>query len=267
MIGTRDRWEGRLTTRARMRRSARRTVIAVAVLGSLVIAPGAGAATTFTVTDPTDAALASPTETTCVSTDSGNCTLRAAIQAADNISGASANGGSAAVTIALPAGTYKPTVPASSGAGGNDDPATGDLDIDKLNGAPRSLASNGPVDTGGYAVLNTPPTGTLIPVTGKWAAQPSPSAHASAAAAAQTVARPVTVGAAKGRLKRGTHARVKLSLGPAGRRLLAKRHTLTVTIITRDSGGIPIAARTVVLHAHTSHKEKHRPPARRKHSH
>jgi hypothetical protein len=127
----------------------------------------------------------------------------------------------------------------------------------------RSLASNGPVDVGGHAALTTPPTGTLIPVTGKWPAQPSTSANASVAAA-HTVARPVTVGAAKGKLKRGAHRRVKLTLNAAGRRLLAKRRTLTVTIITRNSGGIPIAVRTVVLHAHKSHKKKHRPPARRK---
>ncbi len=89
---------------------------AVAVLGALAIAPAASAAT-FKVNDPTDAALTTPSGTTCASTHGGTCTLRAAVQAADNTGGVS--------TITLPGGDYKLTIPST----GTDDPSTGDLDI------------------------------------------------------------------------------------------------------------------------------------------
>jgi CSLREA domain-containing protein len=74
-------------------------------------------AASFTVNSTADAALSNPASTSCVSTHGGDCTLRAAVQAADNSGGAS--------TITVPAGTYKLTV-ASTAA---DDPSNGDLDI------------------------------------------------------------------------------------------------------------------------------------------
>jgi uncharacterized repeat protein (TIGR01451 family) len=92
----------------------------------LLAASSASASTTFTVNDTADAALASSTGTTCVSTDSGRCTLRGAIQAADNVGGS--------VGITLPAGTYTLAIPATTGSQ-TDDPSKGDLDIDQLNGA------------------------------------------------------------------------------------------------------------------------------------
>ena len=93
-------------------------LVAVVVLGALAMASAASAAS-FTVNDPSDAPLASSTGTSCVSTDSGGtCTLRAAVQAADNTGGAS--------TITLPANTYKLTIPST----GTDNAANGDLDVD-----------------------------------------------------------------------------------------------------------------------------------------
>ncbi|HWF25685.1 MAG TPA: choice-of-anchor Q domain-containing protein [Solirubrobacteraceae bacterium] len=87
-------------------------------------------ATTFTVNDAADAPLASSANTACASTDSGGtCTLRAAVQAADNTGGSN--------TITLGAGTFKLTIPATS-AGGTSDPTAGDLDV--LTG---SLTING----------------------------------------------------------------------------------------------------------------------------
>jgi uncharacterized repeat protein (TIGR01451 family) len=92
----------------------------------MMAASSASASTTFTVNDTADAALATSTGKTCVSTDSSKCTLRAAIQAADNLGGA--------VTITLPAGNYTLAIPATTGSQ-TDDPSKGDLDIDQLNGA------------------------------------------------------------------------------------------------------------------------------------
>jgi CSLREA domain-containing protein len=82
----------------------------------LCAAGTAVASPTFTVTSQTDAALATPSSALC-ETSAHTCTLRAAIQAADNRGGAS--------TIALPAGYYRLTI-ASSGA---NEPSNGDLDI------------------------------------------------------------------------------------------------------------------------------------------
>jgi uncharacterized repeat protein (TIGR01451 family) len=101
-----------------------RWFVGVLVAGCLWVAPAAAAAT-FTVNDTGDAPLGLATWTTCVSTSS-SCTLRAAVQAADNSGGPS--------SIMLPAGTFKLTI-APSTAGGSDDPAHGDLDIDQLNEA------------------------------------------------------------------------------------------------------------------------------------
>jgi uncharacterized repeat protein (TIGR01451 family)/CSLREA domain-containing protein len=93
-------------------------IAALTLAGGLVAASSATAGTNYTVTSTTDAPLSNPSGTTCVSTATGGaCTLRAAIQAADNAGGAS--------TITLPAGTYTLTI-ASTGA---DNPANGDLDV------------------------------------------------------------------------------------------------------------------------------------------
>ncbi len=88
----------------------------VGVVVSLVCVSGASAAS-FTVGDTTDAGLGNPNGTACVSSDGGGCTLRAAVQAADNTGGTN--------TITLPAGTYKLTIPSSA----PNDPAHGDLDV------------------------------------------------------------------------------------------------------------------------------------------
>jgi hypothetical protein len=94
-------------------------LLAVGVPG-LLIAASAASAASFTVNDANDAALANPAGTACVSTDGGGCTLRAAVQAADNAGGAS--------TITVPSGDFKLTIAATAG-GGADDPSTGDLDV------------------------------------------------------------------------------------------------------------------------------------------
>jgi uncharacterized repeat protein (TIGR01451 family) len=100
------------------------SLVAVFVVIGACLAPAASATTTFAVADTADAALTSSTGTSCASTDGGKCTLRAAIQAADNLGGD--------VTITLPAGTFPITIAPSASA---DDPSTGDFDIDKLNSA------------------------------------------------------------------------------------------------------------------------------------
>ncbi len=97
---------------------SRRLVLlsALVTTGGLVTAAVSSAAS-FTVNDSTDAPLTNSAGTSCASTDAGNCTLRAAVQAADNTGGAS--------TITLPAGDYKLTIPSTAAA----DPSTGDLDV------------------------------------------------------------------------------------------------------------------------------------------
>jgi uncharacterized repeat protein (TIGR01451 family) len=89
-------------------------VLAAASLGVLSFATAASAAT-FTVNATTDAALSSSSSTTCPTA----CSLREAVQAADNLGGAN--------TINLPAGDYKLTIP--NGAAALDAPATGDFDV------------------------------------------------------------------------------------------------------------------------------------------
>ena len=96
----------------------RRGLLLLAVASTVLAAAPAASAASFTVNDFADAPLASASGTSCTSTDSGQCTLRAAVQAADNLGGPS--------TITLAAGTYTLSVPP---AGGTNDPATGDLDI------------------------------------------------------------------------------------------------------------------------------------------
>jgi predicted outer membrane repeat protein len=87
-------------------------------LGGLAFAGAASAApAAYEVNDTTDAALNNSAGTACVSTHGGSCTLRAAVQAADNTGGVS--------TITLPAGDFKLEVPST----GEGEPANGDLDI------------------------------------------------------------------------------------------------------------------------------------------
>jgi predicted outer membrane repeat protein len=115
---------------ARRSRRDMAVLVTVALMGMLALAQSAQSAqaANFTVSDGNDAPLASSTGTTCVSTEpAGGCTLRAAIQAADNLGGAS--------TITLQPGAYSLSVPAASGASPTDDPASGDLDIEETNGA------------------------------------------------------------------------------------------------------------------------------------
>jgi CSLREA domain-containing protein len=105
----------------------------VAVTLGVLGAGGVASAATFTVNDTTDAPLATPTATSCVSSHGGSCTLRAAVQAADNGGGAS--------TITVPAGNYRITIPPS----GSDDPSNGDLDIN--NGASLTVTGAGAAST------------------------------------------------------------------------------------------------------------------------
>jgi uncharacterized repeat protein (TIGR01451 family) len=98
-------------------------LVALAVPGVLLAVPASSLAlppAAFTVNDATDAPLATPGGLACVSTDGGGCTLRAAVQAADNIGGPG--------TITILGGDFKLTIAATAG-GGPDDPSTGDLDV------------------------------------------------------------------------------------------------------------------------------------------
>ncbi len=96
----------------------RRLVVSVPL--AFLALTGAASAATFTVNDPTDSPLANPAGTTCVSAHGETCTLRAAVQAADNAGGSS--------TITLPTGDYELTVE-NPKASSEDEPATGDLDV------------------------------------------------------------------------------------------------------------------------------------------
>lgn len=108
--------------------------LAIAAFGSAAAANAASAAT-FTVNDPADAPLSNPTGTACESTEGGSCTLRAAVQAADNAGGSS--------TIDLGAQTYKLTIPAESGK--TEDAAVGDLDVNE--GVDLTIVGQGPTAT------------------------------------------------------------------------------------------------------------------------
>jgi predicted outer membrane repeat protein len=91
----------------------------------MLASAGAASAATYTVNDTTDAPLATSTNTNCISTHNNSCTLRAAVQAADNAGGAN--------TISLPAGDYKltiaPTCTTYSNGCDQNDPSKGDLDV------------------------------------------------------------------------------------------------------------------------------------------
>jgi predicted outer membrane repeat protein len=114
----------------------RRALLIVAAAVALLAAPGVASAASYTVNDTGDSPLANPAGTSCVSTDGGTCTLRAAVQAADNSGGSS--------SIALPAGTYKLTVPSAAA----NDPSTGDLDVNsKANGTAIAVSGAGSAST------------------------------------------------------------------------------------------------------------------------
>jgi uncharacterized repeat protein (TIGR01451 family) len=98
-----------------------RRLIVLVTLSFLGLTTAASAAS-FSVDDAADAPLASSAGTACVSTEGGTCTLRAAVQAADNAGGSS--------TISVPAGDYKLTVE-NPEASSEDEPATGDLDVNE----------------------------------------------------------------------------------------------------------------------------------------
>ncbi len=92
-------------------------------LAAALVTPGiAGATTPFTVNDTGDFPLASSGGTTCVSTNAGSCTLRAAIEASNNLD--------APMTIDLPNGTYT-----------LNDATYGSLVIDDLSGGVGQLVT------------------------------------------------------------------------------------------------------------------------------
>jgi predicted outer membrane repeat protein len=110
----------------------RRAFLIVAAAVASLAAPCVASAASYTVNDPGDFPLANPAGTSCVSTDGGSCTLRAAVQAADN-SGAGSS-------IALLAGTYQLTIPSAAA----NDPSTGDLDVNsKANGTTITVSGAG----------------------------------------------------------------------------------------------------------------------------
>jgi CSLREA domain-containing protein len=110
----------RLIPVSRDRASALNYLLLAAVLSLALPWRGIAQAATFTVNDLNDAVDANPSDGMCA-TATGSCTLRAAIQQANALGG----GPAGAHIINLPAGTYKLTI----GGPGEDDAATGDLDI------------------------------------------------------------------------------------------------------------------------------------------
>lgn len=96
---------------------------------------GVASAASFSVNEATDSPLANSAGTTCASA-TGGCTLRAAVQAADNAGGSS--------TITLPAGDYKLTIENPSVIS-EDAPATGDLDVNE--GVDLSIVGAGDAST------------------------------------------------------------------------------------------------------------------------
>lgn len=96
--------------------ACRRWPLALLSVFGVLALTGVAQAATFTVNSTADAALSDPAGLSCPSI----CTLREAVQAADNTGGAN--------TITLPAGDYKLTL-ADTASGQTDDPAVGDLDV------------------------------------------------------------------------------------------------------------------------------------------
>jgi predicted outer membrane repeat protein len=101
---------------ARLHRVRRRILTTLAVMTLGVLATAGAASANYTVNDTRDLPQKAGSAGTCV-TNEGTCTLRAAIQAADDTEEGQ--------TITLPAGEYKLTIPSTS----SNDPATGDLDV------------------------------------------------------------------------------------------------------------------------------------------
>jgi CSLREA domain-containing protein len=108
----------RLGGTSRTARATGALVISSAVLMLLVAAPAAHGQAALTVNSTVDEPDAVANDNQCVSTPSGGCTLRAAVQEID-----------AAGTVTLPAGLYVLTIPAGTEATGALDPTKGDLDI------------------------------------------------------------------------------------------------------------------------------------------
>jgi uncharacterized repeat protein (TIGR01451 family)/CSLREA domain-containing protein len=93
----------------------RKLLAGLIIVGAMLLtAPAlASADVTFNVTSTADSGLGNPANTQCVSSEAGPCTLRAAIEAADNNAGQ-------AVTINVPAGTYTLSATNAESAGGNE---------------------------------------------------------------------------------------------------------------------------------------------------
>ena len=121
----------------------RTVVLAVAIAG---FAPGVARAADFAVSSQADAPDASVGDGRCVSTaEGGGCTLRAAVQEAD--------AADAPVTITIPAGRYRLTVPPvpAAGSASDMDAAGGDLDLSgevviRGAGAGRTIVDGGAID-------------------------------------------------------------------------------------------------------------------------
>lgn len=121
-------------------------VFAAAVLGSCGFAASASAAP-FTVDSTSDypqdlggATWSTVTSSNsnwghCVATNGGKCTLRAAVEAANEVGGAS--------TISLPSGTIKLTIPPGSGSTSRCNPSVGDLDVNAPPGSALPTSTTG----------------------------------------------------------------------------------------------------------------------------
>jgi predicted outer membrane repeat protein len=129
-------------------------LLAVTVVGVLGMSGTAMAGAAFTVNDAGDYAQGPPNSVPsdlnwgkCASVNNGSCTLRAAVEAADELGGPS--------TITLPAGVYKFALKADTSTTANapwnhgwSDPTTGDLDVNALdNGASITINGAGSVST------------------------------------------------------------------------------------------------------------------------
>lgn len=152
-------------------RLVRGTTVVVTTLLGLAGAPSALAAS-FDVNSTADAALGGAV--TCAGAGS-ECTLRAAVQAADAAGGTN--------TITLPAGTYTLTMAPPSGSSGSDpdDPASGDLDVDSDTSV--TLIGSGAaatlIDTNGLDRAFTVHTGAGLKLTGLTIAGGAPAVEST----------------------------------------------------------------------------------------
>lgn len=115
------------------------SVVLVLLVASTIVAAPPAAAATLTVNSTADAVDADPGDGTCA-TAAGACTLRAAVDEANALSGAD--------TIDLPAGTYQLTIP-NTEPDVPDDNSRGDLDV---FGASLTVAGAGAATTAIVAV-------------------------------------------------------------------------------------------------------------------